>query len=151
SAAGLIPTYETIFNRAKQFSLLAGLSDDTINQTLIFAASRLNDLYDLLGNEAFADAGDPTVPYPEDLGSSGNYLGANGASLFAFMNQEPNELEEELALLRGRDDTLLPSVTTPPVYNRLVWNFTQGINGGEAAYAYIYNVQGNPSNTDGTI
>ena len=149
--AGLIPTYETIFHRAMSFSLLAGISDDDINQTLIFAASRLNDLYDLLGNEAFADAEDPTIPYPQSLSSAGNYLGADGASLFAFMNQEPNELEEELALLRGRDDTLEPGVETPPVYNRLIWNFTQGINGGEAAYAYTYNITGDPSNTDGTI
>ena len=59
------------------------------------------------------------------------------------MNQEPNELEEELALLRGRDDTLEPGVETSPVYNRLIWNFTQGINGGEAAYAYTYNITGN--------
>ena len=75
SQAGLIPTYETIFHRAMEFSLLAGISDDDINQTLIFAASRLNDLYDLLGNEAYADAEDPTVPYPQDLSSAGNYLG----------------------------------------------------------------------------
>ena len=126
SSAGLIPTYETIFHRAMEFSLLAGgASNDDINQTLLFAASRLNDLYSLLGNEAYADAEDPTVPYPQDLSTAGNYLGANGSSLFAFMNQEPNELEEELALLRGRDDTLEPSVETSPVYNRLIWNFTR--------------------------
>jgi Concanavalin A-like lectin/glucanases superfamily len=147
NSAGLIPTYETIFHRAKEFSLLVGVADDDINQTLLFAASRLNDLYVLLGNEAFADAKDPTIPYPDKLST----LGANAASLFAFMNQEPNELEEELALLRGRDDTLEPSVQTSPVYNRLIWNFTQGINGGEAAYAYIYDIHGDPSNTDGTI
>lgn len=151
NAAGLIPTYETIFHRAMEFSLLAGVANDDINQTLLFAASRLNDLYDLLGNEAFADGEDPTVPYPQDLSTAGNFLGANGASLFAFMNQEPNELEEELALLRGRDDTLEPSVQTSPLYNRLIWNFTAGINGGEPAYAYIYNIHGDPSNTDGTI
>jgi hypothetical protein len=151
SEAGLIPTYETIFRRAKTFSLEVGFADDQINQTLLFAASRLHDLYSLLGNEAFADAQDPTVGYAQPLADSGNFLGAHGTSLFPFMNQVPNALEEELALLRGRDDTLLPSVTTSPVYNRLIWNFTQAINGGEAAYASIYNVVGNPDSASGVI
>ena len=70
---------------------------------------------------------------------------------FPFMNQVPNLLEEELALLRGRDDTLEPSVHTSPIYNRLIWNFTAGINGGEAAYAYNYNLRGTPTNTVGLI
>jgi hypothetical protein len=151
NTAGLIPTYETIFRRAKEFSLLVGVADDDINQTLLFAASRLRDLYSLLGNEAFADAQDPTVGFPLSLGDSINFLGANGTALFPFMNQLPNALEEELALLRGRDSTLLPSVTTSPIYNRLIWNFTQGINGGEAAYAYTYNIRGNPDSTAGVI
>ncbi|MCP5517530.1 MAG: hypothetical protein H7A45_09780 [Verrucomicrobiales bacterium] len=151
SGAGLIPTYETIFNRAKEFSLRVGLADDEINQTLLFAASRLRDLYSLLGDEAFADAQDPVVGYPAPLADLGYYLGANGTSIFPFMNQVPNQLEQELALLRGRDDTLLPAVTTSPIYNRLIWNFTQGINGGEAAYAYDYNIRGNPDRTDGVI
>lgn len=149
--AGLIPTYETIFNRAREFSLLVGLADDDINQTLLFAASRLHDLYALLGNEAFADAQNPVVGYPAPLQEMGAFLAANGTALFPFMNQVPNQLEEELALLRGRDDTLLPAVTTSPVYNRLIWNFTQGINGGEAAYAYSYNVRGDPDATEGII
>ncbi len=149
SQAGLIPTYETVFNRAKDFSLRAGLSDPSMNETLLFAASRLRDLYMLLGNEAFADAQDPTIAFPQDL--SVDTKGGLATSIFPFMNQVPNLLEEELALLRGRDDTLSPAVTTSPVYNRLIWNFTAGINGGEPAYAYNYSIQGDASNTVGTI
>ncbi|HRI12539.1 MAG TPA: LamG domain-containing protein [Verrucomicrobiota bacterium] len=151
--AGLIPTYETIFHRAKEFTLSAGVSGDpAINQTLLYAATRLNDLYMLLGNEAFADAQDPTIAFPHSLtGDGNNYVGSAATSIFAFMNQVPNLLEEELALLRGRDDTLNPPINTTPIYNRLIWNFTQGINGGEAAYAYNYQIRGDPSSTTGVI
>lgn len=147
--AGLIATYQTIFNRAKAFSLEAGLSDPGINQTLLFAATRLHDLYELLGDEAYADAEDPTIAFPNSLAT--DEYGGDATSIFPFMNQVPNLLEEELALLRGRDDTLGPGVETSPVYNRLFWNFTQGINGGEAAYAYNYNILGTPTSTAGAI
>ncbi len=149
SSAGLISTYQTIFNRAKSFSLDIGQSNPNLNQTLLFAASRLHDLYMLLGNEAFADAQDPTVAFPRSLAEDQH--GADATSIFPFMNQVPNLLEEELALLHGRDDTLQPSVHTSPTYNRLFWNFTQGINGGEAAYAYNYNLKGTTTNTVGLI
>lgn len=149
SSAGLIATYQTIFNRAKNFSLEAGLSSADLNQTMLFAASRLHDLYTLLGNEAYADAQDPTLAFPRSLAEDQH--GADATSIFPFMNQVPNLLEEELALLRGRDDTLAPSVHTSPIYNRLIWNYTQGINGGEPAYAYNYNIRGTPTNTVGLI
>ena len=149
SSAGLIATYQTIFNRAKAFSLESGLSDPGVNQTLLFAASRLHDLYSLLGNEAYADAQDPTIAFPNSL--SQDQHGGDATAIFPFMNQVPNLLDEELALLRGRDDTLEPSVHTSPIYNRLIWNFTRGINGGEAAYAYNYNLRGTPTNTVGLI
>ncbi|MHB1309580.1 MAG: hypothetical protein ACYC23_21110, partial [Limisphaerales bacterium] len=149
SGAGLIATYQTIFNRAKSFSLDLGLSDAGLNQTMLFAASRLHDLYTLLGNEAFADALDPTIAFPRSLAEDQH--GADATSIFPFMNQVPNLLEEELALLRGRDGALAPSVQTSPIYNRLMWNYTQGINGGEAAYAYNYNVKGTTTNTVGLI
>lgn len=151
SQAGLIPVYETVFNRAMDFSLrTTNQSVATINETLLFAASRLHDLYMLLGNEAYADAQDPTIAFPQEL--SQDTHGGAATSIFPFMNQVPNLLEEELALLRGRDDTLSPNPTNcAPVYNRLVWNFTSGISGGEPAYAYNYDIRGNPSNTVGTI
>ncbi len=149
SSSGLIATYQTIFNRAKAFGFATGTSDANLNQTLLFAASRLHDLYMLLGNEAYADAQDPTVAYPLSLAQDEH--GAEATSIFPFMNQVPNLLEEELALLRGRDDTLEPSVETSPIYNRLIWNFTAGINGGEPAYAYNYNIRGTPTNSVGAI
>jgi hypothetical protein len=148
SSAGLIPTYTTIFNRAREFILATGYSPD-MSQTLLFAASRLHDLYMLLGNEAYADAQDPTIAFPNSLAVDQH--GGDATSIFPFMNQVPTLLDEELALLRGRDDTLEPSVHTTPVYNRLIWNYTQGINGGEPAYAYNYNIHGDPSNTAGVI
>ncbi|MCX5758183.1 MAG: hypothetical protein NTU83_06695, partial [Candidatus Hydrogenedentes bacterium] len=68
-----------------------------------------------------------------------------------FMNMTSSLIEEELCLLRGRDDRLMPRVSTPPVYNRLVWNFTGDITGGEVAYALNYNIQDQNGNVDGTI
>jgi hypothetical protein len=149
SRAGLIPAYETIFNRAKDFSLRVHSSSDSMNETLLYAASRLRDLYMLLGNEAYADAMDPTLAFPQELSTDTH--GGSATSIFPFMNQVPNLLEEELALLRGRDNSLYPKVSTSPVYNRLIWNFSSGINGGEPAYAYNYNIRGNPTNTMGVI
>jgi hypothetical protein len=57
------------------------------------------------------------------------------------MNQTATLLEEELGLLRGRDNSKLPNVQTHPVYNRFIWNFTRDINGGEVAYALNYNIR----------
>lgn len=54
-------------------------------------------------------------------------------AVFAFQNQLPSLLGEELALLRGVDDCF-----ARPVYNRLFWNFTKAE--GEAAYAMNYNM-----------
>jgi hypothetical protein len=55
-------------------------------------------------------------------------------------------LDEELALLRGRDDSGA-GVGAQPVYNRLFWNFTTGE--GEVAYAQNYNIT--DQNQDGII
>jgi len=39
-----------------------------------------------------------------------------------------------------------------PVYNRLVWNYTRGIDAGEVIYALNYNIQENPTQSpDGVI
>jgi hypothetical protein len=37
------------------------------------------------------------------------------------------------------------------VYNRLVWNFTQGVDGGEVAYALNYNIRAANGSVSGTI
>ncbi len=148
-AGGLVPLYQTVLNRAAAFSILANVNDPSCNQALKYAATRLCDLYMFLGNEAYADAQDPTIAFPRDLDESEH--GAEATSIFCFMNMVPTLLEEELALLRGRDDILQPSTQLTPTYNRLIWNFTAGINGGEPAYAYNYNIRGAATSTVGAI
>jgi hypothetical protein len=106
------------------------------------AASRIADLYVLLGNEATADAADPTIGFT----TSSDTYGATASSIFAFQNQLDSLLEEELGLLRGRDNSSA-GVQGAPVYNRLLWNFTLG--DGEVAYSQVYNVS--DMNADGKI
>ena len=67
-------------------------------------------------------------------------------SIFCFQNQLDSPLEEELALLRGRDDSGM-TVRANPYYNRLIWNFTLGE--GEVAYKLTYNIS--DQNGDGFI
>lgn len=133
---GLIEIYETVLNRAKSLSLDSGQTDSNTNNALLLAAGYLNDLYMLLGNEAWADAADPTI----GIGTKDSTYGEIATAMFAFKGQMPNLLEEELALLRGRDDFMSPGVATPPVYNRLYWNYTLGIDSGEVVYALNYNI-----------
>lgn len=149
--AGLIQVYQTVMDRALSLSLQAGITDPNCNDSLLFAATRLNKLYMALGNEAYADAADPTVAIDPDTEGWFDDYAALDTSLFCFENQVPSLLEEELALLRGRDDSRSPSVTVTPVYNRLIWNYTYGIDGGEVAYACNYNIHGVATNTAGQI
>jgi len=132
SDAGLIGIYETVLNRAKSMSIDANVNDPDTNNALLLAAGYLNDLYTILGNEAFADAANPTISLDS---------GAVNTSRFSFEGQVASSLDEEMALLRGRDDLLSPGVSTSPAYNRLYWNYTHGINSGEAIYATNYNIQ----------
>lgn len=147
---GLIEIYETLLQRARELSIDAGYSDDDVNASLLDAASKLNELYGMLGDEASTDAKDPTVAWgSRDLNDV--YFGSRASSLFAFQGIVPSLLEEELALLRGLDDTTSTPVTTYPVYNRLYWNFTKGINSGEPAYALNYGIQSVTTNSIGSI
>ena len=130
--AGLIEIYETVLNRAKGMSIDANTNDPDTNNALILAAGYLNDLYTILGNEAYADAANPTISLD---------AGAVNTSRFSFEGQVASSLDEELALLRGRDDSVSPGVGTAPAYNRLYWNYTHGINSGEAVYAVNYNIK----------
>jgi hypothetical protein len=132
---GLIEIYETVLNRGKNISIEAGYDYAPANDALLLAAGYLNDLYTILGNEAYADAANPTISV--DGSSSATEV---NTSRFSFEGQVKSVLEEELALLRGRDDFLSPSVGTAPAYNRLYWNYTRGINSGEALYATNYNI-----------
>lgn len=132
SDVGLIEIYETVLNRAKSMSIDANTNDPDTNNALILAAGYLNDLYMILGNEAYSDAANPTISLDD---------GSVNTSRFSFESQVASSLDEELALLRGRDDSVSPGVQTAPAYNRLYWNFTGGINSGESLYATNYNIK----------
>ncbi len=145
---GLIEIYETVLRRGRSISIESGYNYGPANDALLLAAGYLSDLYMMTGNEAWADAANPTI----GIGTANNTYGDIATALFAFKGQVPSLLEEELALVRGRDDFLQPGVTLPPFYNRLVWNYTRGIDAGEVIYALNYNIQENPSATpDGVI
>ncbi|MEI6341389.1 MAG: LamG domain-containing protein [Verrucomicrobiota bacterium] len=145
---GLIEIYETVLRRGRMLSIEAGFNYGPANDALLLAAGYLNDLYMILGGEAWADASNPTI----GIGTKDKTYGDVATSLFSFKGQVATLAEEELALLRGRDNFLLPGVRVAPVYNRLVWNYTRGINSGEVIYALNYNVQEDPNRTpDGVI
>ena len=134
NSMGLIEAYTTVMRRAMQLSADSTPPIDygPANAAILLVASRLVDFYTLLGNEAYADAQDPTIAIDSD---GGTY--SLSPTLFNFQNQLESLLDEELVLLRGRDDAHGP-VAASPVYNRLFWNFTTG--DGEVAYALSYNI-----------
>jgi len=145
---GLIEIYETVLRRGRMLSIEAGYNYGPANDALLLAAGYLNDLYMMVGNEAWADAANPTI----GIGTKDTTYGDVATALFAFKGQTASLLEEELALLRGRDDVLQPGVAVSPVYNRLVWNYTRGIDAGEVIYALNYNITENPDETaDGIV
>lgn len=145
---GLIEIYETVLNRGRMLSIDAGINYGPANDALLLAAGYINDLYMTLGNEAWADAANPTI----GIGTKDHTYSDIATALFAFKGQAASLLEEELALLRGRDDFLQPGVETPPVYNRFFWNYTRGIDAGEVIYALNYNIQENPNaEVDGIV
>jgi hypothetical protein len=109
----------------------------------LLAAGYLSDLYKIVGDEAFDDASNPTI----GIGTKDKTYGDVATALFSFKGQVAALLDEELGLLVGRDDVAMPGVQTPPVYNRLVWNYTGGIDSGEVIYALNYNIL--DQNTDG--
>ncbi len=133
---GLIEIYETVLNRVKKQSIDAGINDESVNSTLLLVAGYLNDLYMTLGNEAWDDAQNPTL-----LIDSGTEMVDTNSSRFSFEGQIASVMDETLALLRGRDDFLSPGTTVSPSYNRLYWNYTNGINSGEPFYAVNYNIK----------
>ncbi|MCD4749010.1 MAG: hypothetical protein K8R59_06525 [Thermoanaerobaculales bacterium] len=134
---GLIEAYETVLNRAMNLSVNSTppVNYEPANAAILNVASRIVDFYTLIGNEAYADALDPMVGISTTNPTFG--LGSLAPTIFNFENQTASLLEEELGLLRGRDDSQGP-VAARPVYNRLFWNFTSG--NGEIAYALSYNI-----------
>ena len=155
---GLLQIYMTILKTAMNMSINADPPhhDANANKVIMLAAGRIADLYTLLGNEAYADAQDPTIGFDTD----DEVYGHDAPSIHCFMNQTPSLLEETLALLRGRGEgspiraetpPIEPPVWTSPFYNRLIWNFTKDITGGEVAYALNYNILDENGNADGII
>jgi len=142
---GLIEIYETVLKRGESLSIDAGINYGPANDALLLVAGYLSDLYTYLGNEAWANSLNPTI----GVSSKDNNFGSVATSLFVFEGEVGSLLEQNLDLLRGRDDSLLPGVTTPPVYNRLYWNFTQGVIAGEVLYLLNYDIQ--DENGDGVI
>ena len=140
---GLIEIYETVLNRARNLSINAGINYGPANDSLLLAAGYLSDLYKIVGDDAADDADNPTI----GIGTKDQTYGDVATALFSFKGQVPSLIEEELALLQGRDDVALPGVQSAPVYNRLVWNYTGGIDSGEVIYALNYNIL--DQNTDG--
>jgi len=143
NSIGLIEAYTTVMRRALQLSVdgTPPVNFGPANNAILLVASRIVEFYTLLGNEAFADAQDPTIGITTNDGSF-----SLAPSIFNFQNQLASLLDEELVLLRGRDTSNGP-VTANPVYNRLFWNFTTG--DGEVAYALSYGIS--DQNGDGVI
>ena len=145
--AGLIELYTTILRRGIDLSLEGTprlaydpIGNANIYNALLLAASRLSELYMLLGNEAVADAADPTIGIGADQTSAPLFV---PTSMFSFQNQVdvPNLLTEELSLLRGRGELAGGnSLAFYPVFNRLFWNFKSG-GEGEVAYVNNYNIR----------
>lgn len=145
---GLIAIYETVLNRARSMSIDANTNDPNTNNALLLAAGYLSDLYTILGNEAYADAANSTISLDDQA-----TVTEVSTSRFSFEGQVASAVDEELALLKGRDDFVSPGVISAPFYNRLVWNYTHGINGGEVIYAVNYNIKEvvGSSTADGVI
>jgi len=140
-ALGLIQVYETVLRRARSFSIDVGVSYDPATLALLLASSKISNLYMLLGNEAYADGSDPTLGLFAEVGEQPASYDPH--AVFAFENQVPTVLEEELALYRGTDTVRPPDLdldgrVVATVYNRLPWNFTSG--NGQIAYANNYQV-----------
>ncbi len=134
--AGLISLYETVLNTGESLSINAGIDYGPANQALLTTAGYLNDLYMTLGNAAWANSLNPTISF----GTDNTTYGAVATASFCFEGEVPTLLAQNECLLRGRDDSLSPGVDLPPVYNRLYWNYTYGLDAGQVIYALNYNI-----------
>ena len=144
---GLIEVYETVLHKGEGLSINAPapINYGPANDALLLAAGYLNDLYMYVANDAWADSQNPTIP----IGTSDPTYGNVATALFAFKGEVASLLEQELGLLRGRDDFLAPGVKLQPAYNRLYWNYTRGIADGEVIYALKYDIT--DQNNDGVV
>jgi len=74
NALGLISAYETVLNRGRQFSIDAVPPQNygPTNDALLNISSRLATFYQAIGNEAYADAVDPTIGFSTKSAEYGN-------------------------------------------------------------------------------
>lgn len=149
---GLLAIYETVARQAEKLSIESDfVASDSLALALLMVRGRLADLYMVLGHEAYGDAMNPTVLLSGEDPLEQSMEAGDMPSLFCFKNQVPSLLDEELALLRGRNGDMNPPVTTYPVYNRLAWNLTSDIIGGQVAYALNYGISDLQGNADGVL
>ena len=80
---GLIEIYETVLRRGEALSINSGINYGPANDALLLAAGYLNDLYMNLGNEAWANAANPTI----GVSSKDNQYGSIATALFVFKGQ----------------------------------------------------------------
>ncbi|CAN2039069.1 hypothetical protein GMMP15_1030069 [Candidatus Magnetomoraceae bacterium gMMP-15] len=130
---GLIETYQTIRDDSIDYGPDAEIDYGPVNNSILLVSTKLAYFYAVLANEAYEDAQDPTIGFD----TKSEELGYMATSLFAFQNQTASLLDEELVLMRGRDN-VLGTTRARPVYNRFIWNFTDGE--GELAYVQTYNI-----------
>jgi len=142
--AGLIEIYETVLDQAKALSVNAGYNYGPANQAMLLVAGYICDLYTMIASDASANEANPTI----SIGTDNTTYGNMATALFSFLGEEPSLLDQELALLRGRDDSVT-TVSLAPVYNRLYWNYTDGIASGQAIYALNYDIV--DQNGDGVV
>ena len=67
-------------NRGKSLSIESGINYGPANDALLLAAGYLNDLYMMVGNEAYADAANPTI----GIGTKDKTYGDIATALFSF-------------------------------------------------------------------
>lgn len=136
---GLIEIYETVLKRGIGLSIESGVNDFGANRALLLVAGQLANIYLLLGNEAYADAADPTIGFVTSGAGAGQY-GVEATSVHCFMDQAGIDslLAEELALLEGVDDSFGRNVRSHPIYNRLPPNMGPAF---QAQPAYVLNYQ----------
>jgi probable HAF family extracellular repeat protein len=143
NSIGLLQAYQTVLGVGESLSIDGSppVNNSAANLALQGAAGDISQLDVVLGNEAYAEFSDPSIGF-----STTGSFGSVASSLFAFEDEVDTLLDQELDLLRGRDDSGT-TVTAYPVYNRLYWNFTGG--NGQDAYVSTFNIT--DVNNDGQI
>ncbi len=134
NSIGLIQAYQTVLGIGESLSVNGTPPVNYLpaDYALQQAAGQISGLDVVLGNEAYAEYSNPTIGF-----TTGSTFSSLASSIFAFQDQVDSLLDQELDLLRGRDDTET-SVTAYPVFNRLYWNFTGG--NGQVAYVSTFNI-----------